>query len=515
MPSLDDVLNKLRAIALDLNSIDLWPPWDAAQTIVDAVSEAVTAASTPPPPCPDTVREAATDWTVIGRSVTRGHDALVDLQAGMSARMWQGASGDSFRGSVSAFAARVDTVGPAADDVAAALTTFAASMTDARARHETAFDELRQHLQISWGDLNPLALKDKLAGIVESVIRAIQDLVAAYELANDAHAVCKEAIVAAMDQIDLPHALPEGASPIDAVSEWEAHGGPLAGDVIERYNLAFGELSAEERTALKEAMASADSDAERAYMMAGVAGGLTGLALANYLKKLSSLSHQQLQELDPMKFPFVVDPHGNRLGPVQPDGTTCGSSSLVMARMRNDPAYAMWVTTGDNPETGETTPGSAQSRFNSEAEAMHDRTNAAHDRNGDRQWPYLKAIGTAPWAVATEMSADGGSGVSGTDYGVDTVDPDDRKASYHTMVAAVEDGHSVPMYVGNSVLPGHVVLVTGVENDTLTVYNPGNGQTVHVTREQFVDGNLPFGSPAPPLHLAGPMTEPWFTVVPK
>lgn len=515
MPSLDDVLNKLRAIVIDLSSIDLWPPWDAAQTIVNAVGEAVSIASTPPPPNPDTVRDAATDWTVLGRAAGRGQDSLADLRTHMTTEKWQGASGDSFRSSISAFAARADTIRPAADDVASALTTLATSMTDARSRHDTAFDDLGGYLEISWGDLNPFALKDKLAGIVESAIKAIQDLIGAYEDAADAHAVCKQAVVTAMDQIDLPQSVPEGASPIDAVSEWEDHDGPLAGDVIERYNLAFGQLSAEEKAALAAALSAADSDAERAWIMAGVASGLTGAALANYIKRLNGLSDEQLDGLDPMKHPFLMDADGNRLsGPVQPDGTTCGSSSLVMARMRNDPAYAMWITTGYDPETGETTPGTPQDRFSSEAEKMHDRTNAAHDRDGDPQWPYLKEIGTAPWAVANEMSANDGSGVPGTEYGVTTVDPDDRRSSYQALTAAVENGHSVPMYVGNSAAPGHVVLVTGTEDGTLTVYNPGNGETVHVTRDQYVNGELPFGSPASPLDLAGPMTEPWFTVVP-
>lgn len=504
MPSLDDVINKLRAIAIDLSSIDLWPPWDAAQTIVNAIGEAVTIASTPPPPDPETVRSAATDWTVLGRAVGRGQDSLGDLRTHMTTEKWQGASGSSFRSSVSAFEARADTIQPAADDVASALTALATSMTDARSRHDNAFDDLSGYLEISWGDLNPFALKDKLAGIIESAIKAIQDLIGAYEDAADAHALCKEAVVVAMDQIDLPQAVPEGASPIDAVSEWEDHDGPLAGNVIERYNLAFGKLSAEEKAALAAALAAADSDAERAWILAGVASGLTGAALANYLKRLHGLSDEQLDGLDPTTHPLV-----------QPDGTTCGSSSLVMARMRNDPAYAMWITTGYNPETGETTPGTAQDRFDSEAVRMHERTNAMHDRDGDLQFPYPEFIGTAPWAVANEMSANDGSGTPGTEYGVTTVDPDDRRSSYQALTAAVENGHSVPMYVGNSVAPGHVVLVTGAEDGTLTVYNPGNGETVHVTRDQYVNGELPFGNPAPPLDKAGPMTEPWFTVVPK
>lgn len=504
MPSVDDILNKLRAVAIDLNNIDLWPPWDAAETVVNAVAEAVTIASTPPGPDPEVARDAATDWTVVGRRAGRGQDALVDLRTHMDDERWEGSSGNSFRSSVGAFAARADTVKPAADDVASALRTLATSMTDARSRHETAFDDLNGYLEISLDDLNPLALKDKVVGVIESAIKAIQDLIGAYEDADDAHAVCKEAIVVAMDQIDLPQAVPRGTSPIDAVNEWEDHDGPLAGSVIERYNLAFGEMSAEERAALEWALAAAGSDAERAWIIAGVAGGLTGAALANYLRRLHGMSEADLDDLDPGTHPLE-----------QPDGTTCGSSSLVMARMRNDPAYAMWITTGYNPETGETTPGTAQERFASEAEEMHERTNGVTDRDGDLQFPYPDFIGTAPWAVANEMSANNGSGVPGTDYGVTTVDPDDRRSSYQALTAAVEDGHSVPMYVGNSAAPGHVVLVTGADDGTLTVYNPANGETVEVTRDQYVDGELPFGNPAPPLDKMGPMTEPWFTVVPE
>lgn len=504
MPSLDDVLNKLRAIVYDLSRIDLWPPWDAAQTIVDAVSDAVAIARTPPPPDPATVRDAAADWTLIGRAAGRGQDALTDLAGGMTTDTWRGSAGDSFRTSVELFATRADTIKPAADDVATALTTFATSMTAARTRHENAFDELKGHLDISWSDLSLWDLKDMLAGIVEAVIAAIRDLIGAYEDAVEAHAVCKEAVVAAMDQVDLPQAVPEGVPAIDAVNEWEDHNGPLAGDVIARYNLALGELSAQERAALMKALAAAGSDAERAWIMAGVAAGLTGAALTRYVSRLRGMSERQMDDLDPTRHPLR-----------QPDGTTCGSSSLVMARMRNDPAYAMWITTGYNPETGQTTPGSAQDRFDSEAQKMHDRTNAAHDRDGDRQWPYPEAIGTAPWAVANEMSAEGGSGVPGTEYDVRTVDPDDRRASYQAMTAAVEDGHSVPLYVGNSLAPGHVVLVTGADDGRLTVYDPASGDTVHVSRDEFVKGELPFGNPSPPLDKAGPMTEPWFAVVPR
>lgn len=193
----------------------------------------------------------------------------------------------------------------------------------------------------------------------------------------------------------------------------------------------------------------------------------------------------------------------------QPDGTTCGSCSLVMARMLVDPAFAGRIAPG--PGDART----AQRRFADQARGMQARTSRARDRAGRRQLPYPAFLGTAPWAVANEMSAVGGSGVPGTRYGVHTVSPRDRDASYRRLSAAVRAGHPVPLYVGNRVAPGHVVLVTGADGDGLRVYDPTRGRTRTITRAQFVGAALPFGDPAPPLDRAGAMTEPWFAVVPR
>ncbi|MGZ8744855.1 MAG: hypothetical protein ACXWXO_18210, partial [Nocardioides sp.] len=73
------------------------------------------------------------------------------------------------------------------------------------------------------------------------------------------------------------------------------------------------------------------------------------------------------------------------------------------------------------------------------------------------------------------------------------------------VAAASEDGHTVPLYIGGSIRPGHVVLVTGSEDGTLTIYEPANGETVTVSRDDFVNGDL---------GVAG-WDEPWFAVTPR
>ena len=101
-----------------------------------------------------------------------------------------------------------------------------------------------------------------------------------------------------------------------------------------------------------------------------------------------------------------------------------------MSRMINDPAYAMYVATGHDPVTGVTDPGTGAQRFAREALAMHERTNAGTDRDGDRQLPWPRSWGTQPWALANEMSAAGGSGVPGTTYRVHAVRLENRGSSF-------------------------------------------------------------------------------------
>ena len=246
-------------------------------------------------------------------------------------------------------------------------------------------------------------------------------------------------------------------------------------------------------------VAAADPRAARidAMVQRAQAAGLRGEALQRYADRLGQLTPDQVAALDPATFRGV--------DAVQPDGTTCGSASLVMSRMVNNPAYAMSVLTGYDPVTGQTAGGTPRERFAAESVAMHERTNAWHDRDGDFNPAWPMALGTHPDDVAREMSATGGSGVPGTTYQVDYVRLEDRAASFDKMASAAQAGHTVPAFVGSPGMPRHVVLVTGAESGALTFYEPGEGRTVTVTREQWLNDRS---------HLGG-WDKPWAIVVPR
>ena len=392
---LDDTVTELRSILADLQGIDLWPPWDAAETIVRLVARAAEIASQPPEPDPTNLRDAADEWRLIGTTMDRAHTSLETLHDETTTAVWEGDAGNGFRSSVTVLAAKVDTVPEAARGVATALDTMAGSMDAARKRHADAFDGLREHLSISWDDALPWELVSKLSGIVGEVVDAVQDLIGAYEDAAEAAADARRAVVTAMDGIELPDHLPSapGAVPstIDLVNQWSDDEGPLDGSTLARYDDALGGMSADERAEVRRLLDSSDPEA-RAWIMAAVASGLSGDALANYAHQLDQMTPSELRDLDPGGF------RGDQA--TQPDQTTCGSSSLVMSRMENDPAYAMWMQTGYDPLTGETDPRTPEERFADESQAMHVRTNLPVGRDHDLQFPWPPQAGTQPWALA-------------------------------------------------------------------------------------------------------------------
>ncbi|MDP3893058.1 WXG100 family type VII secretion target [Nocardioides sp.] len=475
----DEVLEELRSVLARLMNLDLWPPWDAVRTVVDAVGDAITIASTPPAPAPDDLDAAAVEWRGIALAVDRAHSDLAELRQEVPRTVWEGTAGTSFRASVTNFNARVETVPVAARGVRSALDTLSGAMAAARARHEDGHTVLSRNLTVDLGIGTPWGLAEKLARILGDIIEGVRELIGAYEDARDALAVARQEIQTAVDAITLPdHLPPDSVGAIDVVNAWDDDG-PLGGSVLPRYEEAFGDLSAGDRAAVEQALDTARSPEEAAWVMAAVASGLSGAALARYLQQLRRTDPD---DLDPRNHPASTF--------TQPNQQTCGSSSLVMSRMLNDPAYAMWVMTGYDPATGETTGGDATSRFNDEALAMHDRTNQWTDRNGGWQMDWPQAIGTQPYALANEMSAQGGSGVPGTDYDVRWVDPKDATSTFNAIVAANENGHTVPMYVGDDLYPGHITLVTSTTGDTITYYDPAGVERT-VTRDDFVNGNLP------------------------
>lgn len=495
MGSLDEVVRRLRDVLARGEGIDLWPPWDAVDTVVEAVAAAVDILTKPPNPDPADLTDAAATWRATAASVGSGRDDLRSCVVTIDPAAWEGTSGDAFRASMGRLATRTSTVPSTARRVAKVLERLSADMSEARERHTTADDRLRANLHVSWSTLLPWEAVDYLRGIVEGVAEAIREAIGAYQDAADAVATAKASIVSSMDEIDLPDELPTGVDPVSAVNGWEDQEGPLSGYALAGYDRAFADLDTTGKAAVGDALSGARSDTERAWIIAGVASGLSGVALGNYLSRLHAMTRGQLDSLDPPTDGTYK----------QPDQTTCGSSSLVMSRLLNDPAYAMWMETGYGSATGTTDPRTPDARFADESRDMHERTNRVVDRGGGPQVPWPGGLGTAPWGLANEMSADDGSGVPGTQYGFGTVAPSDRGASFDKIASSVEAGHHVPLYVGNSTRPGHIVLVTASDGDTLTIYEPAKGLEQTISRDDFTRGTL---------GVAG-WDEPWFTVTPS
>lgn len=192
-----------------------------------------------------------------------------------------------------------------------------------------------------------------------------------------------------------------------------------------------------------------------------------------------------------------------RAGLVQPDRRTCGAATLVVARMLGDSDYAGWVETGEvagRPNDVRT----RTRRFADEVLATHVRTNRWYDASGSLQVAWPRALGTAPWALAQELTVTGGTSPPGTRHRVHPVSPRRRGEAYDDVVAAVARGHAVPLYVGNRSLPRHVVLVVGGDDAALTAYDPASGGRTTMTRDAFEGGEL---------RVSG-WSEPWFAVVP-
>lgn len=508
MSVLEDAVSGLRSILSRLDDIDLWPPWDAVQQVVDRVYEAYQLITGDFKPEIDDIEAAGAAWRRIATRVAAGRTDLDRLPTAIGPTAWSGSDGDAFRRSVHALSPRLATVDAAALEVHGVLTTLATDMQAAADRRRRAADDLAEDLSISWSDLLPWEAVDFLRSRVEAVIRAIQEAIGAYEDAVAAVALARREVVTAMDGIRLPDALPGAGNPIDAVNAWDDDRGPLRGSTLARFNENFEELSPAEQRELRRALDNARSPEEAGWIQAAVASGLSGEALDNYIKQLSTMSQSDIEGLDPTDF------RGDLSG--QPDNTTCGSSTLVMARMMNDPAYAMWMLTGYNPLTGEQDPGGdsptdQERRFEEAALDMHDKTNGPW-QNGQPQVPWPQMWGTTPGAVLNEMNH-GSSGVPGASYDMQYVDPGNRGEMFDRIAAASENGHAVPVFIGDQTRPGHAVLVTASSGDTVTIYDPyadsdgqggGKAASVTVSREDWESGNV---------DVAG-WDEPWAAAVP-
>jgi len=504
-PDPNEVVADLQRVVARLQQIDLWPPWNAVAAVVAAVRTAHTVASTPPAPDPADLDRAATAWHQVALHWEESGQDVLTTRSKTASPVWVGEAAAIFRESLLALSLRFESVDMAADGVEIALLDCEAPMEAARKRHAAAYGELAQNLSLHLGDLPPWKAADKLRKIIDAVIRSVNELIGAYQDAAGAVHECRTTIIAVADTITLPTVLVGSVSAIDQANLLTALGGlgndigPLRGSTAARAQAALDAMTPQQRARAQALLDGATDYLSRGWILAAIASGLDGQALDRYAVQLATMTSAEVKALDPTGAFWAFR---------QPDNTTCGSSSLVMARMINDPAYAMSIIVGYDPRTGEHAPllpsdpptsdpkAQARLRFGAEALAMHTQTNGLTDHDGRFNGAWPEAWGTSPGSAARQMSGgEGLSGVPGSSYQVRYVDPDNRDVAYDNIVRAVDAGHAVPMYNyeinrsdGRS--GAHITLVTGTQGDNLVVYDPGTGMTVTVTREQFTTAHL-------------------------
>jgi hypothetical protein len=116
------------------------------------------------------------------------------------------------------------------------------------------------------------------------------------------------------------------------------------------------------------------------------------------------------------------------------------------------------------------------------------------------QIPWPKALGTLPWAVARQLNID----LPGAEYQVLLIDPARMATAFTQVSAAVQRGFPVPLYVGDSISPRHVVLAVA-SGQNLTIYEPSSGGLRDFTQTSFNTSAL---------DVAG-WDQPWLAVLPS
>ena len=209
--------------------------------------------------------------------------------------------------------------------------------------------------------------------------------------------------------------------------------------------------------------------------------------------------------------PFRI--HVGDQGPVQQTGYTCGSVSLIVARMLVDPQFAHWVVSGeagsagaegpDGPGAAEPSlalgglasvpPGATEAERVAAVETLVlARTNQLIGPGGRAQLPWPRRLGTPPWGALAELEE--GAALAGARYRIRQcrVGSDRRLRRFHAeIVERVGDGRPALLYIGSATLPRHVTLLTPSESGPgVDVFDPSNGSSEQLGADAFATRRL-------------------------
>lgn len=252
--------------------------------------------------------------------------------------------------------------------------------------------------------------------------------------------------------------------------------------------------SAADAKALDVALAAMVTDRE--VIERAVAAGAPLTAVAAFTSAWARLSEPVR---DVVRSPVGRDPGPVMLADVpatQVDQTTCGAAVAAMMLMIGDPLVAAWVMTGRSfgdyvPDevAAAVAPGgevrSAEERWHALQRALHE---AATRRGlGVVGWP--RSLGTPPWGLKRAVRF---GGVAFTGAVLDDAHSDAVAGAIAHASAALRDGIPVPLYTSgdsrlglDTVVPRHVVLLTGRTEGGFLVYEPGSGRVLELSEERL------------------------------
>jgi hypothetical protein len=213
---------------------------------------------------------------------------------------------------------------------------------------------------------------------------------------------------------------------------------------------------------LSSAVAAHARDAKWLHRHLGVLGGLVGPAT-------------------------FVDDDGSALRLRQLADTTCGPTCAIVMRVLLDPAYALWLTSGDHLEPERSGDGLPfEQRFRSQQHAVHE----ALTRRALGPAPWPRALGSPPWALAAFLNKF--TGLTGGQFGwvpVDGDNPVQLRRCLDAVLRGVSAGLPVPVYIGRTV-DRHVVLAIGSRGEAVVVYDPAAGAIVDVPLADWEAGRV-------------------------
>ena len=183
--------------------------------------------------------------------------------------------------------------------------------------------------------------------------------------------------------------------------------------------------------------------------------------------------------------------HAGDRGPVQQSPVTCGSACLTVARMLVDPLFASWIRTGSPRLPGSPDGATEAARFAAYERVVMRRTNGVLG-GGRPTLPWPRRLGTPPWGALRELEL--GAARRGTQYTIEvlrTAEEARLVSAFDTLIDVVAEGEPALLYIGNALLPRHVVLVLPGDGDRmLDVYDPATGRVDHLRRDTVVQRRL-------------------------